>query len=430
MYRLIALFFLIGSFAKAQNGEVKTYHLQCTDGKERPYVVYAPKTNSDQAKPLIVFLHGAIANPEINAAPEKYVLRSPMVALADAADAYLLFPFGQKGATWFDSVGTEMVMSEIEAVKKQYAINENKIFLSGFSDGGSGTYYIAMTNPEPFAGFIPLNGNMKVADMLGEEELFIENTNQKPFFIINTTADMLYPLEQITPAVELLKSSNPNVVFHTPEGNHTMEYMDKEREALVAFIGSNTRKPLRHIVWETSSAKPKTIGWLTIAGVDTLAVRQEWHTASKNTRLWNNKADLGIKKQSMTTEGLKVELFKSDTATAKRIGLKEGDVLIAFEQDSIKSSFATMMYTAKKHADDSLSVSLLRDGKTITLKGKFNKGYPYRLFKRKRPTAKIEAVIEGEKLYIRTSRVKNYEVVKKALPLKIKGKAEEFINKP
>ena len=429
MYRFIILLFLISPFVKAQSGEVKTYTLQCTDGKERPYVVYTPKTNTNKAKPLIIFLHGAIAKPEINAAPEKYALRSPMIALADAADAYLLFPFGQKGATWFDSVGTEMVMSEIEAVKKQYAINENKIFLSGFSDGGSGTYYFAMTNPEPFAGFIPLNGNMKVADMLGEEELFIENTNQKPFFIINTTADMLYPLEQIIPAVDLLKSINPNVVFHSPQGNHTMEYMDKEQETLVNFINSNTRNPLTHIVWETSSTKPKTISWLTITGVDTLAPRQQWHSPAKNTRIWNNKADLGIKKQSMTTGGMKVELFKSDTATAKRLGIKEGDIIVALEQDTINSPFATMMYTAKKRAGDSISVSLLRDGKTITLKGKFNKGYPYSLFKRKHPSAKTEALIEDRKLYIRTSRVKFYNIEKKALPLKIKGKVLPFINK-
>ena len=40
----------------------------------------------------------------------------------------MLFPFGQQGATWFDHVGQQMVMDEIAQVKKQYAIDPNKVF--------------------------------------------------------------------------------------------------------------------------------------------------------------------------------------------------------------------------------------------------------------------------------------------------------------
>ena len=171
---------LLACVTALQAQEVKTSQQLCADGQSRPYVVYTPTTPNPKTKPLLVFLHGAVASPQVNANPEGYARKSPLVQLAESADCYLLFCFGQKGATWFDHVGQQMVLDEITAVKQQYPIDPNKIFLSGFSDGGSGVYYFAMTQPDPFAGFIAMNGSLKVASMLGEEEIFPCNMNQKP----------------------------------------------------------------------------------------------------------------------------------------------------------------------------------------------------------------------------------------------------------
>jgi len=244
---------LLACVTALQAQEVKTSQQLCADGQSRPYVVYTPTKPNPKTKPLLVFLHGAVASPQVNANPEGYVRKSPLVQLAETADCYLLFCFGQKGATWFDAVGQQMVMDEITAVKQQYPIDPNKIFLSGFSDGGSGVYYFAMTQPDPFAGFIAMNGSLKVASMLGEEEIFPCNMNQKPLYILNTTGDSLYPLEQITPSIDFLRKENPNITFKTPTGDHFLGYLPEEQSALVDFIKNHTRQPLTHIVWETSN---------------------------------------------------------------------------------------------------------------------------------------------------------------------------------
>ena len=121
MFRWIcSLFFCIGLQAQS----VKTFDHTCADGKVRPYVVYSPG-ESKAPKPLLVFLHGAISSPELKAHPEEYVQKSPLLSLANAADCYVLFPFGQQGATWFDHVGQQMVMDEIAQVRKQYVIDPN-----------------------------------------------------------------------------------------------------------------------------------------------------------------------------------------------------------------------------------------------------------------------------------------------------------------
>ena len=406
---------LLACVTALQAQEVKTSQQLCADGQSRPYVVYTPTKPNPKTKPLLVFLHGAVASPQVNANPEGYVRKSPLVALAETADCYLLFPFGQKGATWFDAVGQQMVMDEITAVKQQYPIDPDKIFLSGFSDGGSGVYYFAMTHPDPFAGFIAMNGSLKVASMLGEEEIFPCNMNQKPLYILNTTGDSLYPLDQITPSIDFLRKENPNITFKTPTGDHFLGYLPEEQSGLVDFIKNHSRQPLTHIVWETSNiVKINQIGWLSLKSL-----------------IQNNKADLGIKYDyTYKGKGLRIAGFKNDTVTAKRLGAKEGDVLIALERDSISSPMAPMLYTAQKKAGDPIELTVLREGATLVLKGNFNQGYPYALLKHQHKTAKIEAEIRGKEVYVRTSRIGAYEIDRKQTPVKIKGKVKDFINKP
>ena len=40
----------------------------------------------------------------------------------------------------------------------RYNIDENRVVVSGVSDGGTGAYYVAMRDTTPFASFLPLNG--------------------------------------------------------------------------------------------------------------------------------------------------------------------------------------------------------------------------------------------------------------------------------
>lgn len=425
MFRWIcSLFFCIGLQAQS----VKTFDHTCADGKVRPYVVYSPQGESKAPKPLLVFLHGAISSPELKAHPEEYVQKSPLLSLANTADCYVLFPFGQQGATWFDHVGQQMVMDEIAQVKKQYAIDPNKVFLSGFSDGGSGVYYFVMTQPEPFAGFIAMNGSLKVASMLGEEALFPCNMNQKPLYILNTTEDILYPLDQIIPAVDFLKRDNPHIVFRTPKGNHFLSYLPEEQTSLVTFIKENTRKPLTHIVWETANiSKINSIGWLRLSALSLDQAPASWHVPYPKVRIENNKADLGLKYDyTYQGKGLKVAGFKNDTVTAKRLGVKQGDILLSLGRDSITSPMSPMLYTAKKKAGDPTQMRVLREGTPLTLKGNFNAGYPYLLLKQPEKTAKIEAELIGRRVYIRTSRVADYQADRAQAPVKIKVKIKNL----
>lgn len=408
MKKIIYLLILITKISVAQNGNFSQLTYKCIDNIERPYIVYTPKTmNTNAKRPLLVYLHGSISNPNLKKSPLAYIQQSKLIELADRGNFYLMFPYGQKGAAWFDTVGTDMVMGEIDTVKNKFNIDENKIFLSGFSDGGSGTLYFSFIKPNKFAGFIPMNGSLRVVAKLSPN-IFPANSNHKPTYIINTKSDILYDINQIRPTIEYLQKFNKNITFKEWEGNHEMSYLTNQLYAneIIDFIKRTRRKPYQTISWESTADNNNSIIGITIKSIDTIHdKRQSWHKPYQ-LKVFNNKANFGIKYDySYRGEGLKIADFTSDTASAKRMGMKKKDILLIFEKDTIKNMYSPYLYIQHKKAGDKTTVFIERNGEKKTITGVFNKGFFYNIFDRHDTTAKIKANIKNGKLSIETSKV-------------------------
>ena len=90
-------------------------------------------------------------------------------------------------------------------MKRTYNVDENRVVLSGVSDGGTGAYYVAMRDTTPFSSFLPLNGFIVVLanpSMDLREGLFPNNLRNKPFFVVNGGQDPLYPAARVEPYVK------------------------------------------------------------------------------------------------------------------------------------------------------------------------------------------------------------------------------------
>lgn len=411
MKKIVFLMLLLSAMAFGQDGKFDQLSFKCKDNQERPFILYSPKSlKGNEKKPLLIFLHGSVSNPELKKDPLKYMKASKMIQLSERGGFYLMFVYGQKGAAWFDSVGIDMINGEIDEAKKKFDIDENKVFLSGFSDGGSGVLYFSMVNPAPFAGFISMNGSLKVADKLGENEPFPANSNNRPLYIINTKEDALYPINQITPAIDYLKEFNANIIYKELEGNHEMSYLKTEQEHLLSFIKTTSSKPLDTVSWESSEGSNKNLKWISITKVDSLSVPKKWHN-TYNLKVFNDKADFGLDYDySYDGKGLKVKGFRNDTVTAKKMGIEKNDIVIIMEKDSITSAYSPYYYTAKKKAGDNTSVTVTRNDKTMVLSGKFNPGFCYEIFKHKSPSGKLKAIINDGEISIETSKISEISI--------------------
>src|SRR5262249_45020843 len=81
--------------------------------------------------------------------------------LAGAEQIYVL-PISWKDAPWWSNAQLENMAAILDSLKRVYNVDENRVVLSGVSDGATANYYFAMRDTTPFAAFLPLNGALAV----------------------------------------------------------------------------------------------------------------------------------------------------------------------------------------------------------------------------------------------------------------------------
>jgi poly(3-hydroxybutyrate) depolymerase len=120
-----------------------------------PYLLYVPNphyhTTPIEGWPLILFLHGAFESGEdINR-----VARHGIPARIEAGDD---FPFvvvsPQSPRVWRKWSATDLA-ALLDHVEKYYPINEDRVYVTGISKGGAGTWSMALAYPNRFAAIAP-----------------------------------------------------------------------------------------------------------------------------------------------------------------------------------------------------------------------------------------------------------------------------------
>ena len=103
-------------------------------------------------------------------------------------------------AQWWSPAQDDNVAAILDLVKRRYNVDENRVVLSGVSDGGTAAFYVAMRDTTPYASFLPLNGFIMVLrnrDVGVVGALFPHNLTNKPFFVVNGGQDRLYPAARV-----------------------------------------------------------------------------------------------------------------------------------------------------------------------------------------------------------------------------------------
>ena len=231
---------------------------------EFPYMLDVPQSYDPARKyQLRVQLHGGVNRREA-------AFRTDGIgALAGAEQIYLL-PSAWVDAEWWTNLQLENLRTLLDHVKRTYNVDENRVVLSGVSDGGTATYYFAMRDTTPFASFLPLNGALMVLrnrSMLIDGELFPNNFVNKPFFIVNGGRDPLYPTARVGPYIELMKKGGVTTTYlPQPNAVHNTAWWPELKANYEAFVTEHPRSPLpNRLSWETDlSVETNRAHWLVI----------------------------------------------------------------------------------------------------------------------------------------------------------------------
>ncbi len=138
-----------GETGDGPDGYFTRAYLCRTDGSPQPYYVRLP-ADYDPARPcpLVVFLHGYV--PETSKI-EPWVLPAGQWKLAADRGLILVMPHGRRN-TDFLGIGEVDTLRVIEEMRRYYAIDPERIFMTGCSMGGYGGWAIGLRQPDLFAG--------------------------------------------------------------------------------------------------------------------------------------------------------------------------------------------------------------------------------------------------------------------------------------
>ena len=128
------------------------------------YYVYKPaRLVPGQKYPLVVLLHGVSRHMHGG----RYILADEIIG---RHPAFVLVPIAPQGTIWAypgipaQKTAAVIVRDAIEDVTAANPVDRARIYISGYSMGGVGTFGMIVTYPDLFAAGMPLCGNWKPED--------------------------------------------------------------------------------------------------------------------------------------------------------------------------------------------------------------------------------------------------------------------------
>lgn len=117
-----------------------------------PYLLYAPETPTDARLPLILFLHGA---GERGDDLERVRAQGLPQLLPNVPEpTFIVAPQCPASSWWtLELSALEALLGEVQA---RYPVDAARVYLTGLSMGGYGTWHLALKNPTRFAALVPV----------------------------------------------------------------------------------------------------------------------------------------------------------------------------------------------------------------------------------------------------------------------------------
>jgi predicted peptidase len=211
------------SNAQARGQQVpQTFEKQIVKTLKAGYLLYLPQEygkDKDAKWPLILFLHGA---GESGTDIEKVKVHGPpKLAAAGKEIPFIVVSPQSPGGGW----NNEVLINLLDEIEKKYNVDNDRVYLTGLSMGGFGTWALAMEYPDRFAAIAPICG--------GGQAFRVRRIKDVPVWVFHGAKDPVVPVKSSQDMVDALKAAGATEVKFTiyPEAQHdswTETYNNKE----------------------------------------------------------------------------------------------------------------------------------------------------------------------------------------------------------
>jgi len=381
------------------------------DGIEHHYAVTIPDGYDPSKRyPVRIQLHGGVMNRRTNEPPQN---AGGIGALASDEPQIYLVPFAWDAAPWWSDDQLRNLRVALDAVKRRFNVDENRVVLSGVSDGGTGAYYVSMRDTTPYASFLPLNGYwgvLAVHDLDVDGPLFPGNMRNKPFFIVNGERDPLYPPDLVEPAIAHYRKMGLTFDYHPQAGaGHNTQWWPQVKGTFASFVAAHPRKPLPDaITWETASATSfNRAHWLVINALG----RQAGDATLDDPNLVASqpRPDFGAR-----SIGNRINRVIAGS-NADRIGLKAGDALVRLNDETVHVAVDVEEIFKRIDPGSTFTLLVARDNAPVELTGTYAPQTivdpPHPMFDRGVPSGRVDIARNGNTVTAKTSGVSAFTLL-------------------
>jgi len=234
----------------------KTFEMQSgEDGsKEFKYRLLTPANmEPDTQYPVVLFLHGAGERGSDNKIQLKYLPQS--MATAERREKYPCFVIAPQcradarwvEVNWSDDKSTpmtgepgeqmQMVIGILRQVLADPAADKSRVYLTGLSMGGYGSWDLAMRHPELFAAVAPICG--------GGDETGAKRLVDVPLWAFHGDQDQAVPVERSRQMIQAIEAAGgePEYTEYPGLGHHSWVPAYDEKSGLLEWMFSQQRKP-------------------------------------------------------------------------------------------------------------------------------------------------------------------------------------------
>jgi predicted esterase len=135
--------------------DLRLHYVSAIDQTEQPYRVYVPSTyDGRRPLPVVVAMHGT-GGSEASLFDEPAYRQGAIKQAAEKHGALLVSPLG-RGVTEYRGIGENDIFCVLDDVRKRFRVDDDRIYLTGHSMGGTGAAYLALHHPDLFAAVAPL----------------------------------------------------------------------------------------------------------------------------------------------------------------------------------------------------------------------------------------------------------------------------------
>jgi predicted peptidase len=219
----------------------QSFHLERKQVLAANYLLYLPEgysADSTQRWPLILFLHGAgergtnvwlVAKhgpPKIDTTMTNF----PFIVVS---------PQCPDGKAWSDDV----LLALLDQVEAKCRVDTHRVYLTGLSLGGFGTWSLGLHHPERFAAIAPICGGGSFIDVYVAEDQNKAALNSLGVWAFHGGKDPVVPLNESQRMVDYLKKVGVNEVKFTihPDAVHDSWTQTYDNPELYAWFLQHSR---------------------------------------------------------------------------------------------------------------------------------------------------------------------------------------------